>query len=151
MKIESHLDKFGRLSALRARLDPTDDFELWLWSTITAGTNAYNACLHQAGLTADDQVFSTLPGMYAVPLPEGGYAYELRDLGDVSHVNWPPVDGPVPADIRLMEHAMESIERHRDPCLRGGERPSTTIVDVCDTAFHQVGDVLAARCAEEPA
>ena len=36
MKIASHLEKFDRLAALRARFDPLEDFELWFWTTACA-------------------------------------------------------------------------------------------------------------------
>ena len=146
MKIASHLEKFNRLAALRARFDPLEDFELWFWTTLTAGTNALNAVLHQAGLTSDDPVFSTIPGVHLVRQADGSYARELRGPGDVSHVGWPPVEGSVPADVRELEHALEAIEQHRDPCLRGDRVPTRAIADECDAAFARVTAILAARC-----
>ncbi|GAA4470945.1 hypothetical protein GCM10023094_00670 [Rhodococcus olei] len=145
MRTASHLDKFGRLCDLRSRLDPIDDFELWYWTTLTASTNAYNASLHLAGLTRDDPVFSTIPGVHVVPQPDGGYARELRGLGDVSHLGWPPVDGEIPDDIQDLEIALEVIEEHRDPCLRGERRPTRHIVDECERQFARIASVLATR------
>ncbi|MEE2061990.1 hypothetical protein [Rhodococcus artemisiae] len=130
---------------MRARLDPIEDFELWYWATLTAGTNAYNACLHSAGLTSDDPVFSTIPGVHLVQQPDGGYARELRGPGDVSHVGWPPIEGEIPEDIQSLEIALELIEEHRDPCIRGERRPTTHIVDECEREFARVRAVLAAR------
>ena len=109
-----------------------------------------NAVLHQAGLTSDDPVFSTIPGVHLVRQADGSYARELRGPGDVSHVGWPPVEGSVPADVRELEHALEAIEQHRDPCLRGDRVPTRAIADECDAAFARVTAILAARCERGP-
>lgn len=145
MNINSHLDKFDRMDRLRARLDPLEDFELWFWTTLTAGTNAWNAGLHMAGLTNEDPVFSTIPGVHLVRQSDGRYARELRGPGDVSHVGWPAIEGEVPEDLRTMEHALEVIERYRDPCVRGDAPPTAAIVADCETAFSQVRQVLSER------
>lgn len=136
MKTASHVEKVGRLCALRGRLHPLDDFELWYWTTLTAGTNMLNATLHEAGVTSDDRVFSTIPGVHVVPQPDGSYVRELRGPGDVSHVGWPPIEGEVPVHIRRLEALLHGIEEHRDPCLRGDRAPSQAIVVECDTAFE---------------
>ncbi len=91
---------------------PIENFELWYWTTLTAGTNAYNACLHLAGLTSDDPVFSTIPGVHLAQQPDGGYARVLRGPGDVSHVGWPPIEGEIPEDIQCLEIALEALEEH---------------------------------------
>lgn len=148
MIVASHLDKFRRLSALRTRLHPLDDFELWYWTTLTAGTNALNACLHDAGLTAPDPVFSTIPGVHVVRRADGSYGRELRGPGDVSHVGWPPIDGPIPADVERLIAALETIEHHRDPCVRGVRTPTPAIADECEAAFATLLGVLAARFPE---
>lgn len=146
MRIASHLEKFHRLSHLRQLFNPIDDFELWYWTTLTAGTNALNASLHLAGVTSDDPVFSTIPGVHMVRQQDGSYARELRGPGDVSHVGWPPIEGEVPDDIRRLEHALEALEQHRDPCLRGEREPSRDIVNDCEKAFQTVYQVLMQRC-----
>lgn len=138
MKIVSHIDKVRRMAALRARLNPLADFELWFWTTLTASTNAYNATLHLTGLTRDDPVFSTIPGVHVVKQPDGSYARELHGLGDVSHVGWPELQGDVPIVVRQLEHALHTIERHRDPCIRGDRFPTPAIVDECEQAFARV-------------
>lgn len=151
MIVPSHLDKVRRLRALRERLDPLDDFELWYWTTLTAGTNALNAVLHHAGLTRDDPVFSTIPGVHLVRQPDGRYARELRGPGDVSHVGWPPIDGEIPPDVAALMDALHAIETHRDPCLRGDRAPSAAIVAECDGHAATVFAVLAARIGEASA
>jgi hypothetical protein len=138
MKVISHIDKVRRMTALRKRLDPLADFELWFWSTLTAGVNVFNATLHLIGLTRDDPVFSTIPGVHVVKQPDGSYARELRGLGDVSHVGWPKIEGEVPPLIRQLEDALYFIEHHRDPCIRGDRVPTQAIVDECEQAFARV-------------
>ena len=138
MKVISHIDKVRRMTALRKRLDPLADFELWFWSTLSAGVNVLNATLHLIGMTRDDPVFSTIPGVHVVKQPDGSYARELRGLGDVSHVGWPELEGEVPPPIRQLENALHSIERHRDPCIRGEREPTQAIVDECEEAFTRV-------------
>ncbi|MDI3418167.1 hypothetical protein [Streptomyces luteolus] len=145
MNVAGHRDKLDRLVALRQHLDPIEDFELWYWTTLTACTNAYNACVHDAGLTVAEAAFSTIPGMYVVPDADGSWHRELRALGDVSHVGWPPVDGDKPDDIVRLEHAIHRIEEFRDPCLRGDRRPDAGIVAECDDAFAVVTTVVARR------
>jgi hypothetical protein len=148
MIIPSHLDKLRRLRVLRDRLDPLDDFELWYWTTLTAGTNALNAVLHHAGLTRDDPVFSTIPGVHVVRQPDGRYARELRGPGDVSHVGWPPIEGDIPTDVERLMQALHEIEDHRDPCLRGDRAPSAAIVQACDSRFAVLVEVVAGRFPE---
>jgi hypothetical protein len=148
MITSSHLEKFARLRALRGRLEPLDDFELWYWTTLTASTNALNAVLHHAGLTRPDPVFSTIPGVHVARQPDGRYARELRGLGDVSHVGWPPIDGDIPPDVASLMHAIECIEVHRDPCVRGTRAPTPEIARECEQAFAQVTAVLVGRFPE---
>ena len=117
MRVPSHVEKVARLVDVRRRLDPLDDFELWFWATLTAGTNMLNASLHRAGLTSDDPVFSTIPGMHWVRQADRSYARELRGPGDISHVGWPPVEGHKP------DTSCASSTRWR--------RSSSTAIPVC--------------------
>ena len=142
MRVASHVEKVARLLDVRRRLDPLDDFELWFWATLTAGTNMLNASLHRAGLTSDDPVFSTIPGMHWVRQADGSYARELRGPGDISHVGWPPVEGHKPDHIVRLEHAMETIEQYRDPCVRGDKAVTRTVVDDCERAFVSVHKIF---------
>lgn len=138
MKVASHAEKVQRLAALRARLDPLEDFELWYWTSLTAGTNMLNATLHLAGLTSDERVFSTIPGVHLVPQPDGSCRRELRGPGDVSHVGWPPIEGVIPPHVQALEAALHALEEHRDPCLRGDRQPTAAIVAASQRAFQQV-------------
>ncbi|MCO4862047.1 hypothetical protein MKD38_10205 [Cupriavidus sp. WGlv3] len=145
MKVVSHLEKVAKLQALRERLDPLQDFELWFWAGMTAGTHAVNAALHQAGITLDEDMFPTQPGVYLVPQPDGGLKAALRPLGDVLHVGRPKVEAPVPADIAAMMEDMERIEHYRDPCLREGLTPTQAIAQSCDAALQRCLGLLAQR------
>lgn len=137
MKISSHVDKIHRLLQLRTQLDPLQDFELWYWAGLTAGTNIWNAALHATGLTSADRAFSTIPGVHVVPQEDGSFRRELRGPGDVSHVGWPAIPGVMPALIQRLEAALHALEEHRDPCLRGDRAPTQAIVDECDQALRQ--------------
>ncbi|MBS0452319.1 MAG: hypothetical protein JSS14_13505 [Proteobacteria bacterium] len=149
MKIASHAEKIRRLLALRGRLDPLVDFELWYWTSLTAGTNIWNASLHASGLTSEDRVFSTIPGVHVVPQADGSWRRELRGPGDVSHVGWPPIPGEMPRPIQHLEAALHALEEHRDPCLRGDRVPTQAIVDECEQAMRQALSVYQALLGQE--
>jgi len=137
MKITSHADKIRRLLQLRDRLDPLQDFELWYWTVLTAGTNIWNASLHATGFTNEDRVFSTIPGVHVVPQSDGSFRRELRGPGDVSHVGWPVVPGDMPESIQRLETALHALEAYRDPCLRADRIPTQAIVDDCNHSLLQ--------------
>ena len=149
MKISSHADKIHRLLQLRERLDPLQDFELWYWSSLTAGTNIWNAALHACGLTSEDRAFSTIPGVHVVPQADGGWRRELRGPGDVSHVGWPQIPGDMPAPIKRLEAALHALEEHRDPCLRADRTPTPAIVAECERALSQAIAVYQALVPQE--
>lgn len=146
MNVAAHQEKIRKLEALRARLEPLEDFELWFWALMNAGTHAVNAALHHAGVTRPDDVFPTQPGVYLVPQAQG-LAPAYRPLGDVLHVGRPKVEVPVPGDIAAMMQAMELIEHHRDPCIRGEREPTRAIADECAQALGRVLQALDARLA----
>ena len=145
MRIDSHVAKVTKLDALRARLDPDADFEIWFWATMTLGTHAVNAALHHCGVTAEDDAFATQPGVYLVSGHGGALEPAFRPLGDVLHVGRPAVDAPVPTDVADMMQAMEVIEHHRDPCIRGERAPTPAIARECDQAVTRVLALLRAR------
>jgi len=151
MIIPSHLEKIGRLNDLRGRLDPIDDFELWFWSTMIAGTNAVNAALHHAGLTPAESAFPSQPGVYYAPAADRGGAYRpvLKALGDVLHVGRPPIPGTIPPDIGEMMRDMETIEHYRDPCTRGDMTVDAAIVASCDGAYANCLRLLERRLSEK--
>lgn len=135
MQISSHVEKIARLQNLRQRLDPLDDFELWYWASLTAGTNMWNASLHALGFTSEDRAFSTIPGVHVVPQPDGSFRRELRGPADVSHVGWPTIPGVLPVTLQKLEALLHALEVYRDPCLRGDRHPSPAIVEDCNQIF----------------
>lgn len=145
MNVSSHLEKIRKLEALRAKLDPLEDFELWFWSAMNAGTHAVNAALHHAGITRADDVFPTQPGVYLIPGPDASVRAAFHPLGDILHVGRPKVEGAIPEDVTKMMHEMERIEHHRDPCIRGERQPTRSIADECDRALGRVLELLAKR------
>ena len=149
MNVAAHREKIRKLEALRQRLEPLEDFELWFWAAMNAGTHAVNAALHQAGVTRPDDVFPAQPGVYLVPRADGSLAPAYRPLGDVLHVGRPKVEGTIPADIAEMMQAMEIIEHHRDPCIRGEREPTRAIAEECAQALHRVLGILEKRIGGE--
>lgn len=145
MNVAAHLEKIDRLEALRARLDPLEDFELWFWTAMNAGTHAVNAALHHAGVTRPDDVFPTQPGVYLIPQPDKSLQPGFHPLGDILHVGRPKVEGAVPDDVAKMMKDMEIIEHHRDPCIRGERTPTRGIADECDRALRSVLELLNRR------
>ncbi len=145
MKTACHLHKIAKLEALRDRLDPSVDFELWFWAGMTAGTHAVNAALHHAHVTSDDDIFPTQPGVYLVQQPDGSLKPAFHALGDVLHVGRPKIDAPVPADIAAMMHEMEIVEQHRDPCVRDRREPTREIVEACEGALRHCLQLLRQR------
>jgi len=145
MNVESHLEKIARLESLRARFDPLQDFELWFWAGMTAGTHAVNAALHLAEVTASADVFAMQPGVYQVPQADGTLAARFCPLGDVLHVGRPKIEAPVPEDVAAMMHLMETVEQYRDPCVREGRAPDQAIVEECDAALRRCLQLLNDR------
>jgi len=145
MKVASHLEKIRKFQALRARLDPLEDFELWFWSAMNAGTQAVNAALHHAGITRDDDVFPTQPGVYLVPQPDNALRSAFHPPGDILHVGRPKVEGQIPEDVAKMMHQMKVIEQHRDPCIRGERQPTRAIADECDLALRGCLELFYSR------
>lgn len=149
MHIEAHKQKISRLERSRAQLDPTDDFELWFWATMMAGTHALNAALHHARLTPDDDAYPAQPGVYQVPRPDGTLTAVLRTAGDVLHVGRPRIEATLPPDVQRIADAMETIEAYRDPCVRDGRPPAPETVQVCDAALRDCLSLLRQRLALE--
>jgi len=70
------------------RLDPGEDFELWFWMTLSAGTNALNAALHRVGATDDGEYFCTQAVDVYLGLDEasGTWKPAIRFGCDIIHV-----------------------------------------------------------------
>jgi hypothetical protein len=129
-------------------MNPQDDFELWMWASMTAATNALNAALHASGLTQEDDAYSyNAVGIYVVPpkiLHE--WRKELRPLGDLIHITLSSADRKVrndrrpaplalpPALNKAAEH-VQILEDFRDSCVRGMQPITATDVAQCQSAF----------------
>jgi hypothetical protein len=146
MHIAAHLQKIARLEQARSRMDPGEDFELWFWAAMLAGTHAFNAALHHAGITPQERAFAMQPGVYLVAQRDGTFMPELRAApGDVLHVGRPHIDAPLPDDVQRIAHAMERMEAFRDPCVREGKRPTPEIIDICAAALRECLALLDGR------
>jgi len=124
MKIESHLEKFRRLDAALARLDPVADAELWIWTAMNGCTNLLNAALHRCGASAERDSFHTqIDGLYAVPDRSGRGALTdaLESPGDVMHVGQPPLATALPPLVERACAALRVLEDLREPYVRGSE------------------------------
>ena len=138
MKIESHFEKIERFEALRNRLDRFEDFEIWFWTTMNAGTNAVNAALHAAGVTEDGPWYPQQPGVYMVAGDEPDtFTPAFRPLGDVLHVGRPKIEKPIPEKVQRIADLMDVIEEWRDPCVRDGAPVTPEIVDKVDAAYRE--------------
>lgn len=152
VKIESHFEKIGRLETLRNRLDRFEDFEIWFWATMNAGTNAVNAALHATGVTEDGSSwYPQQPGVYMVAGEEpGAFVPAFKPLGDVLHVGRPKIEKPIPEKVRRIADLMDVIEEWRDPCVRDGATVTREIVDKVDAAYREAV-ALAREAAAEAA
>ena len=138
MKLSSHLEKFDRFDALRKRFDPEQEFELWYWMGLSAGTAIINAALHCCALTKENDLFATqVPDVYVVVDADGRWHRQLGTESDLIHVGLPPVKGPVPQEIASAFEAMEIIERYRDPCIRGDHPITHSVITECDEAYRR--------------
>ena len=123
MKITSHLEKFERLDAVRRRLDPATDRELWIWTAMNACTHLLNAALHHCGATDEtDSFHSQVEGRYAVPdRVTGALSDSQHRPGDIMHVGQPAVGRPIPPAVERACAALKLIEDLREPYVRGNQ------------------------------
>jgi hypothetical protein len=136
MRIDAHIEKYRRFDRLRSRLDPHNDFELWYWMSLNAGTAIINAALHAAGVTREHDSFTTqIPDVYSVAGPDGTRHLEYVFGVDIIHVGMPKIEAPLPAAIATAFSEMEVIEGFRDPCIRE-DRPITgDVIRACSDAY----------------
>jgi hypothetical protein len=138
MDIAAHREKMGRLEDLRQRLDPVHDFELWMWTSMTAVTNGLNACLHHLKLTEPKPYYPhQIPGLYVTAGPDGERKTIFAAPGDVIHLGLPPFEGEIPAPILRLSTHLEVLEDLREPFVRGGEPVTAAVVQRCREAYDQ--------------
>jgi hypothetical protein len=146
MKIAAHVEKFRRLDATLARLDPSEDSELWIWTAMNAGVQLLNAALHREGATHEIDSFHTqVEGLYAVPdRAHGTVADTMHGPGDVMHVCQPALERPVSAAIARASAALKLIEDLREPHVRGSDPVSPDAAVSWTRAYHDcVASLLA--------
>lgn len=125
MLTASHIEKFTRMEAALARLDPEQDRELWIWTAMNGLTHLLNAAMHESGLTkASDSFHSQVEGLYGVPDRKTGQVADAMlqpGDGDVMHLGRPPVPAPLPGAIQRAGTALKVIEDLRVPFVRGDQ------------------------------
>jgi hypothetical protein len=140
MEIAAHKEKIGRLSDLISRLDPVEDFEIWMWASMSAGTNALNAALHHLGVTLPYDYFPhQIPGLYVEPEPVAPWRWKriFAAPGDVIHIGLPPLGAPVPARILQAAESLHLIEDLRETHVRGGETITPELARRCADAYRR--------------
>ena len=151
MKQLHHLQKIAKLEALRARLDPLQDFELWFWTGMTAGTHAVNAALHQAGVTVAEDAFATQPGVYLVPQEDGSLAAVLPSAWRRAPCG-PPKGRGAGSSRHRCDDARDGNGRKLPRSMPArGLQPTQAIADQCDAALRRCLDLLALRLEEKHA
>lgn len=152
MHIAVHMEKVGRLEDLLGRLDPQEDFELYMWACMTAGTQALNAALHALGVTEPGPLYPhQIPGIYVEPEPvDGRWRLVMAQPGDVIHLGLPPVDKPVPAVLEEASRSLTLIEDLREVYVRGGAEITPQVVAVCRDAYGTLMGILKPIIAAAP-
>lgn len=146
MKIASHIEKFERLDAVKRRLDPVADRELWIWTAMNACTHLLNAALHRCGVTEEfDSFHSQVEGRYAVPDRDKGTLSDAQHRpGDVMHVDQPPVDRPKPPALERACTALKIIEDLRAPYVRGNQPVADGATEQWQLAYSECVAQLSA-------
>ena len=137
MNIAAHLQKAIRMDAVRERLDPLEDFELWFWMSMCGGTHAVNAALHHVGATDDGDYFCTQSiDVYLEREGADGWKHALRYGCDIIHVGMPKLEVPISAPLQQAFDAMLVLEDLRDPCIRGDTAITQQVVKAVDSAYQ---------------
>lgn len=144
MEVALHLEKIHRLDDLLGRLDPSADFELWMWTSMTAATQALNAAMHSLEVTEPGHLYPhQIPGLYVEPEPvDGEWRLVMAAPGDVIHLGLPPVARDVPPVIEEASAHLTVIEDLRELHVRGSEPVTLQVIESCDAAYRQVMDLL---------
>ena len=139
MEIAAHQEKIARLSDLIGRLDPIEDFEIWMWACMSAATNALNAALHHLGVTRPFDYFPhQIPGLYVEPKPVAPWHWRriFAEPGDVIHIGLPPTTRAVPPSILEAAAGLHVIEDLRETHVRGGQAITPALAAACADAYR---------------
>lgn len=149
MKIKAHMEKWRRFDAARARFDPSKEFELWYWATLSGGTTIINAALHASGLTDENGYFATqIPEVYVVMTGVDEWRHALASRCDLIHVGLPPINDPLTPALQRAFDAMDVIEHYRDPCIRSDHPITADVTTACDRAYAEIVAAAQAALAE---
>ena len=151
MEISKHLEKISRINDLRERLDPQDDFELWMWASMSAATNAMNAMLHKLGVTSPGEHFPhQIPGIFVEPSRVNGkWKKVIVPPGDLIHIGYPPISTPIPNILSAFLNALATVEDFRESHIRGNAPITREITEQCDAAYRRCMDQAKAILGEE--
>jgi hypothetical protein len=145
MEIAAHREKIERLTELMARLDPVEDFEIWMWASMNAATNALNAVLHRLGLTQPGSRYPhQIPGLYVDPEPIGEWRWRkvFAAPGDVIHIGLPPLATAIPDRVLEAAAALREIEDMREDYVRGTQPIVPQLAERCAAAYHACMAIL---------
>jgi hypothetical protein len=148
MRIEIHLEKAGRVDALRHRLDPLADFELWFWASMVAAVNAVNAALHAQGVTEGGDGREELGPVYYERCRAGALPQPMfHTYGDLLGICGSAIERLVPPALAGAVAAWKVFPEVRDPCVRGDAEITQAIVERVEATYRQCMD--AARTVLE--
>ena len=141
MLVSEHLEKVVRLEAMRARLDPVDDYELWYFSGLTLCVNAMNAALHALGATTAERCFAhNVPVYICETETPGMFAPFIRPFGDIEHIDGQETEALVPDVLDEAKRALIWMEGIRDPSVRGELEVTNAVIEsiklACDTCLR---------------
>lgn len=119
MKISTHLEKAEAFERSLAKLNPTEDTELFVVFLMRACTNRLNAALHALDFTTE-------------ALASSGR------IGDLNHTYKPKLDTPPPDELRSAFERLSYIEELRADFVRGPKLLTETEVVQCRAAHVEI-------------
>jgi hypothetical protein len=124
MTPEGHWAKACRIENSRlAKLDPTEDYELLVWSCIHGGAHLLNAVLHHAGISPSEN------------------DYIRSDKLEPGLI--------LPEPVERVAEALCSIEALGPRFVRGAERPGRGAIAACVDAYDRAKE-LARSYLDKP-
>ena len=137
MNVEDHRNKARRMGAVRDKLDPLEDYELWYWASLGAGMNLFNGALHHLGVTVAEDCFAhNLPVYIRAGATPGTFEPVLRPSGDLEHVDGDD-DGLIPPQLDAAAEALRRLEAVRDGGVRGDLEISADMVSRVEADYRR--------------